>query len=1073
MRQVSRAGALLVAVAGLVALIGWYGGVSVLTTMHPGSVTMTPNAALALVLLAVAVLTLGRRRVTLPLGAAASALGAVTLGESLLLGGSSQVDGLLPGIDLHGDSPTMAPATALAFLLLGIAVIAGTLGTGTVMRGITLVSFGISQVTLLGYLYGVAELYSVGSSTPMAPSTAGCLAVLSLSLLLQNPSAGLVGLLRSDGSARKMLRPLMPFLLLGPLLLGRLFLYAQDQGWFGARFGVVAFVMTMTVLGCGVSWLAALRLHELDRERDLALQRLAETNSTLDSTVRERTRELADRQSYTDAMLETVDVGILWCDADSLDHHRNGAGRAMFGLGDASLGMQSDEVAPLVDVLDAKGRHLTFEQYPLKRTLLGEDIGAADMRVGPRGGPYREVVATGNQILSADGGVLGAVVVLTDVTAERTASRALEDERRGLADAQKAAQRAEAFLDAVLAATPDFTFVTQVATGAVIYVSRDLGILGISADQLDELGAEGAAALVHPEDQGRLFAINLAAADLEDGQVLQLHYRARHTEGRWLWVSRRVTPFRRDSSGEVVEILGVIRDISELVEAESRLTHAALHDDLTGLPNRALLIERLEAALARSARDGREIAVLFCDLDGFKRVNDIAGHAAGDTLLLEISQRFTEVMREFDTVARVGGDEFVMIVEPWNRADTPNQRASSEPGLDPASSEPGFAADRAIAIQVAERVAVILEKPFTIKGIDHVVSASIGITYATAAAGGPTGRAHAEQVVQDADAAMYLAKRRGKDRFEVFDRGLSTDLAEHGRVEQLLRQALRLHGVSRAEPEGAGTQQGAPTFAAAYQPVFEGDSGKLTSFEALARLTDADGVDVPPEVFIPIAEETGMIHQLGRTMLGLACGQLETWRAETPGLEDVSMAVNVSALQAQHVSLATDVRGALSAHRLDPCDLVLELTETALLQVADSTIMALRTLRVEGVGIAIDDFGIGYASLRYLATLPVSAVKIDRSFTGGLPGDQTSRKIVQAVAGLAADMDLICIVEGVETAEQRAALPKGVYVQGFLTGRPQKPETVDILALLDQGPLPASAQPATCSATRAARAMRG
>jgi predicted signal transduction protein with EAL and GGDEF domain len=395
-------------------------------------------------------------------------------------------------------------------------------------------------------------------------------------------------------------------------------------------------------------------------------------------------------------------------------------------------------------------------------------------------------------------------------------------------------------------------------------------------------------------------------------------------------------------------------------------------------------------------------------------------------------------LREDDTVARVGGDEFVIIVEPWDRADGPDQ------GI---AADSGFEADRLLAVQVAERIGTALQLPVSIKGVDHVVSASIGITYATLGPGGRSGGLTAEQVLQDADTAMYLAKGRGKDRFEIFEHGLHTDATERIRVEQVLRRALG----NLVHPVSISSDNRTPTFSAAYQPVFDSGSGLLTGFEALARLTDSDGLNIPPDVFIPIAETTGIIHPLGRAMLAIAMGQLQAWRAEIPGLENVSMAVNLSALQAQHSSLGDDVHRALTGAGLKPKDLVLELTETALLQVANSTMSTLRGLRAEGVGIAIDDFGIGYASLRYLATLPVSAVKIDRSFTAGLPHDQTSRKIVKAVAGLAADMGLICIVEGVETDEQRAALPVGVHLQGFLTGRPQPAATMDVLTLCAQG----------------------
>lgn len=220
-----------------------------------------------------------------------------------------------------------------------------------------------------------------------------------------------------------------------------------------------------------------------------------------------------------------------------------------------------------------------------------------------------------------------------------------------LALATKAAQHASAFLDAVLTASPDYTFVTDLATGAVIYGSPGKDILGLSTARLEELGRDAAIALIHPDDQPLLRDTNTASADLADGQVLQLRYRGRHTDGQWHWLHRRVTPFRRDFAGRVVEVLGVIRDISDVVRARDRLSHAALHDGLTGLPNRELLMDRLETALVRSGRDGREVAVLFCDLDGFKQVNDTAGHAAGDAVLIECARRLQNAVRDEDRLS--------------------------------------------------------------------------------------------------------------------------------------------------------------------------------------------------------------------------------------------------------------------------------------------------------------------------------------------------------------------------------------------------------------------------------------
>jgi EAL domain-containing protein (putative c-di-GMP-specific phosphodiesterase class I) len=229
---------------------------------------------------------------------------------------------------------------------------------------------------------------------------------------------------------------------------------------------------------------------------------------------------------------------------------------------------------------------------------------------------------------------------------------------------------------------------------------------------------------------------------------------------------------------------------------------------------------------------------------------------------------------------------------------------------------------------------------------------------------------------------------------------------------------------------------------AAYQPIVDLDTGRLTAFEALARLTDDDGTAIGPDEFIPIAEESGLIGQLGARMLDQACGQLAMWRRTHEGLDQVRMSVNVSAQQVQHALFADEIRAAILDHGLAPADLVVELTETTLLKASDAALVGLNLLRAEGVGIAIDDFGTGYASLLYLATLPISAVKIDRSFTSALPGSQVSLTIMRSVAAMAAELQLECIVEGVETEQQRDALPPGVQLQGWLTGRPELPDAV-------------------------------
>jgi diguanylate cyclase (GGDEF)-like protein/PAS domain S-box-containing protein len=320
----------------------------------------------------------------------------------------------------------------------------------------------------------------------------------------------------------------------------------------------------------------------------------------------------------------------------------------------------------------------------------------------------------------------------------------------------------QAFQKAVIAASPDYTFITDLRTGAMIFGSRDRDLLGRSAEQTEALGATSIEVLVHPDDQAKLRTLNDEASRLEDGQALHLRYRLRHADGEWHWLSRHVVPFRRDQSGSVTEVLGVLRDITAEVEAEEQLSHDALHDGLTGLPNRALLLDRLESALQRADREGREIAVLFCDLDGFKQVNDSAGHAAGDAVLVETAARLRGALRDGDTVARVGGDEFVIIMEPWNRAGALKKVTSLD-------AKRG----RDLALRVADRVVAAVRKPIMMHGVAHQITVSVGVTYPPVVRRGSTRRHHAPDVIADADAAMYRAKHEGKDRVAVFAVGPS------------------------------------------------------------------------------------------------------------------------------------------------------------------------------------------------------------------------------------------------------------------------------------------------------------
>lgn len=568
------------------------------------------------------------------------------------------------------------------------------------------------------------------------------------------------------------------------------------------------------------------------------------------------------------------------------------------------------------------------------------------------------------------------------------------------------ARQSSAFAAAVLAASPDVIHILDADTGRSVYSTRTSDGQPTTEPDLLEIA--------DPADRPRIAATLTAAGDLQAGQILQMRYRITTPGSGTRWMSSRVTPFRRDPDGRLLEVLCVRRDVTEVVAAEEKLNHAAMHDPLTDLPNRTLLADRLTSALDRSRGKGEVVAVLFCDLDGFKRINDSAGHGAGDNVLLLAARRLQAAVRTEDTVARVGGDEFVILVE----------GGSARSGNAGEALSPLDVQQR--ALEVAARIVSALAEPMNVNGVEYTVTVSVGVAYA----GGTTAGPDAEDVLRDADAAMYRAKELGKDRYEVFESTLRSDLVERGRTEKVIRRALSRtthHSIPVARTDDSSVLD------VAYQPVVDNDSQTLVGFEALARLWDATGLSIPPDRFIPVAEDTGLIRPLGYYVLQRACAQLSSWLPSSPSL---TMAVNLSAKQAQHPGLVHEVLSAVHEAGIAPDRLVLELTETVLLQAGRSTISAFRELRESGIGIAIDDFGTGYASLRYLAELPVSIVKVDRSFTAAMLSDPRSLTIVHAVAGLAKDLSLQCVVEGVEEEAQRAALPAGVLLQGWLLGRP-------------------------------------
>ncbi|MGO9875805.1 MAG: putative bifunctional diguanylate cyclase/phosphodiesterase [Acidimicrobiia bacterium] len=471
--------------------------------------------------------------------------------------------------------------------------------------------------------------------------------------------------------------------------------------------------------------------------------------------------------------------------------------------------------------------------------------------------------------------------------------------------------------------------------------------------------------------------------------------------------------------GSAPIISAIVRDLSDQKRFEAQLAHQAMHDPLTGLPNRAMLTDRLDRALARVRRQDRMCAVLYVDLDRFKAVNDTLGHAVGDQLLVEAAARIQAAVRETDTVARLGGDEFVVLCEDIEGVH--------------------------YATHFAQRIIAALQIPFRFGDDDPHVSATIGIAFSV------DGTETADAILANADIAMYRAKDNGRSCYELFDEDMQQWVAAQGALETALRQAvprdeLRLY----------------------CQPIIETDTRNVSGFEALVRWERPGFGLVAPGSFIPTAEETGLIVDIGNWVLDRACRHAASWATRWPGWR-LGISVNVSSRQLLTDDILEVVTGVLARTGLDPTLLTLELTESILIDDTLTVEPLLRELRALGVSLALDDFGTGYSSLTYLRAFPINIVKIDQSFIRAIGTEQEDTAIVAAVIALGKNLGLNVIAEGIETEEQLAALRQlgCPYMQGYLFSHPTPIDQVaTVLEPATLGPAADESTP-TASAARA------
>jgi diguanylate cyclase (GGDEF)-like protein/PAS domain S-box-containing protein len=502
--------------------------------------------------------------------------------------------------------------------------------------------------------------------------------------------------------------------------------------------------------------------------------------------------------------------------------------------------------------------------------------------------------------------------------------------------------------------------------------------------------------LVHQDDKTRVLSFLTSVGDGE-GNTGLLEFRVRHRDGTYLATETLRTSLMHDAN-----VRGIVlntRDITERKQFERQLQHQAFHDPVTNLANRALFRDRVLHAIERQERDTKPIAVLFMDIDDFKTINDSLGHAAGDGLLLQVGDRLKNVLRAADTAARLGGDEFAILLEDGGE------------GIQ--------------AADVADRIMQMLEIPFALEGKEVFIRASVGIAVSESA--GEGGEDAAEALMRNADVAMYMAKEKGKGRYQVFEPEMHDTALRRLELKADLQRALE-HD----------------EFILHYQPVIELDSGRITGVEALIRWIHPDRGIVQPLEFIPLAEETGLIVPIGRWVLREACRYAVELQGEFPMEPAFHMAVNLSARQLARPEIVDEVRDILSETGLAAPTLILEITESMVMQDMELAIERLKQLKELGVLLAIDDFGTGYSSLNYVRRFPVDILKVDKSFIDEVADGGESSALTAAVIELAGILNLKPVAEGIERADQLERLMElnCDLGQGYFFARPLEPKAL-------------------------------
>jgi diguanylate cyclase (GGDEF)-like protein/PAS domain S-box-containing protein len=511
----------------------------------------------------------------------------------------------------------------------------------------------------------------------------------------------------------------------------------------------------------------------------------------------------------------------------------------------------------------------------------------------------------------------------------------------------------------------------------------------------DELVGTNISELIHPDDLdgARRRVEEVLAAG---GGLARIELRVRDAGGAWRWVEGSANNLLHDPN--VGGIVLNYRDVTERKDLETQLTHQAFHDPLTNLANRALFRDRVEHALAHSSRHGPPLALIVFDLDDFKSVNDSLGHEAGDKVLIEVARRLRSSLRAADTAARLGGDEFALLLESLSQ---PNE-----------------------ALSVVERIMEAMRDPIEVEGRQLVMHGSAGIAMAT------SGEQDTDQLLQNADVAMYRAKGRGRGGYETYEESMHAAIRERLELKADLQRAIEND-----------------EFVLHYQPIVQLATGRIVGVEALVRWQHSRRGLIPPAAFVPLAEDTGLIVPIGRWVLKETCHQVRSWQIRYPSEPPLAAAVNLSARQFEDGCVVEDVRNALRESGLAPNDLSLEITESLLMEDTEVTSKRLGDLKQIGVALAIDDFGTGYSSLAYLRRFPIDRLKIDKAFVDGVTVGPEESALARAVIKLGDSLDLGTVAEGIETIHQLNELValRCEYGQGYYFSPPVVAEAIDAL----------------------------